>query len=198
MVPRSKISILAQMMRTSFQVHLIFASFLRRKTPCQQLTAFLQNNLRWGNLFVLLFLTFPLLMTNNIDILSSSSSLLVVAGGDLQKPAWFDRGRDCETSQPWFGQSWGGRIGEQWSLHIKIVFDISSLNHYWSRGQTSYPMRVQIISQQSLKVRAYKKGSYRAVARVEEGSDSSSGRERALWWSIDQICKRECNDFPSV
>ena len=59
MVPRSKISILAQMMRTSFQVHLIFASFLRRRTPCQQLTAFLQNNLRWGNLFVLLFLTFP-------------------------------------------------------------------------------------------------------------------------------------------
>ena len=31
-----------------------------------------------------------------------------------------------------------------------------------------------------LKVRAYKEGSYRAVARVEEGSDSS-GRERALW-----------------
>jgi len=29
-------------------------------------------------------------------------------------------------------------------------------------------------------VRAYKEGSYRAVARVEEGSDSS-GRERALW-----------------
>ena len=42
-------------------------------------------------------------------------------------------------------------------------------------------MRVQIIFQQSLKVRAYKEGSYRAVARVEEGSDSSSGRERALW-----------------
>ena len=31
-----------------------------------------------------------------------------------------------------------------------------------------------------VKVRAYKEGSYRAVARVEEGSDSS-GRERALW-----------------
>ena len=62
-----------------------------------------------------------------------------------------------------------------------IVFDILSLNHYWSRGQTFYPMRVQMIFQQSLKVRAYKEGSYRAVARVEEGSDSSSGRERALW-----------------
>ena len=36
--------------------------------------------------------------------------------------------------------------------------------------------------QYHVKVRAYKEGSYRAVARVEEGSESS-GRERALWWS---------------
>ena len=173
-------------------MHLIFASFLRRRMPCQQLTAFLQNNLRWGNLFVLLFLTFPSLWQLIILFISACCCRRRSSKAGLVWP----RARLWDLSALiWPELRWP----DWWAMiTIMIVFDILSLNHYWSRGQTSYPMRVQIISQQSLKVRAYKEGSYRAVARVEEGSDSSSGRERALWWSIDQICKREGNDLPSV
>ena len=145
---------------------MIIASFLRQGTRCQLLIASPQSKPRWKRLILVLLLILFLLKIVFQKYQNFQAEIFKGRLGLVE-------GEIVRSVSPELARAEVAELVRILTWKVVVVLSLY-------KGTELVRISSCRIKTLDLKVRAYKEGSYRAVARVEEGSDSS-GRERALW-----------------